>query len=58
MFEKIKEYLVFESCPYDMRVLLITNLLYALVQPVVEIFVGAYIMRNYGKPSYVALFIS
>ncbi len=57
MFEKIKkEYLVFESCPYDMRVLLITNLLYALVQPVVEIFVGAYIMRNYGKPSYVALY--
>lgn len=52
----IKEYEVFKACPYDMKVLLVTNMLYALVLPIIEIFVGAYIMRNYGKPSYVALY--
>jgi YQGE family putative transporter len=36
----------FKSYPRDMRVLLITNLFYALVLPVIDIFVGAYVMRN------------
>ena len=36
----------FKSYPHDMRVLLITNLFYALVLPVIDIFVGAYVMRN------------
>ncbi|MGN0036305.1 MAG: MFS transporter [Bacteroidaceae bacterium] len=57
MFDKLlTEYRVFRACPRNMRVLLITNMLYALVLPIVEIFVGAYIMRSCGKPVYVALY--
>jgi YQGE family putative transporter len=41
-----KEYHLFRSCPRDMRVLLVTNMIYALVLPVIEIFVAAYVMRN------------
>ena len=47
MTYKIKQELqVFLSCPWNMRVLLVTNMIYALVMPVIEIFVGAYVMRN------------
>jgi len=42
--------------PHNMRVLLITNMLYALVLPVVEIFMAAYIMRYFADTSYVAIF--
>ena len=42
----IKEYLVFRACPRPMRILLVTNIIYALVLPVIEIFVAAYVMRN------------
>jgi YQGE family putative transporter len=42
--------------PHSMRVLLITNMLYALVLPVVEIFMAAYIMRFFNDTSYVAIF--
>lgn len=57
MLEKIlNEYKVFKQCPLNMRTLLVTNMLYALVLPIVEIFVGAYIMRSCGKPAYVALY--
>ena len=41
-----QEYRLFLSYPWNMRVLLITNLVYALVLPVIELFVGAYVMRN------------
>jgi len=50
------EYRFFISMPYNMRVLLITNMLYALVLPVVEIFMAAYIMRSFSETSYVAIF--
>lgn len=40
------EFALFASQPRDMRLLILTNLIYAFVLPVVEIFVGAYIMRN------------
>jgi MFS transporter, YQGE family, putative transporter len=50
------EYRFFLSMPYNMRVLLITNMLYALVLPVVEIFMAAYIMRYFAETSYVAIF--
>ena len=57
MLKKIKiEYEHFLSMPYNMRVLLITNMLYSLVLPVVEIFLAAYIMRFYNETIYVALF--
>jgi len=50
------EYRYFLSMPHNMRVLLITNMLYALVLPVVEIFMAAYIMRYFSDTSYVAIF--
>ena len=39
-----------------MRVLLVTNIIYALVIPVIDIFVGAYIMRSSGEPGLVAIY--
>ncbi|MFA6127502.1 MAG: MFS transporter [Bacteroidales bacterium] len=50
------EYRFFLSMPHNMRILLITNMLYALVLPVVEIFMAAYIMRYFADTSYVAIF--
>ncbi len=52
----VTEYRFFLSQPHNMRVLLITNMLYALVLPVVEIFMAAYIMRFFASVSFVALF--
>lgn len=52
----VQEYKVFKSVPHNMQVLLLTNMLYALVLPVVEIFVGAYIMRSTNNPSFVAIY--
>ncbi|MDB6068391.1 MAG: transporter [Pedosphaera sp.] len=40
------EYRHFHSYPRNMRILLITNLFYALVLPVIDVFVAAYVMRN------------
>lgn len=42
----LNEFRVFLSYPWDMRVLLVTNLIYAFVMPVVEMFIGAYVMRK------------
>lgn len=39
-----------------MRVLLLTNLIYALVLPIIELFIGAYIMRNSNDISLVVIF--
>jgi MFS transporter, YQGE family, putative transporter len=50
------EFRFFLSMPHNMRVLLITNMLYALVLPVVEIFMAAYIMRYFADISFVAIF--
>ncbi|MGA7343149.1 MAG: MFS transporter [Terracidiphilus sp.] len=41
-----KEFEVFLSCSRSMRVLMVSNMIYALVLPVIEIFVAAYVMRN------------
>jgi YQGE family putative transporter len=41
-----QEYQHFLSYPHSMRILLLTNLIYAFVLPVIDVFVGAYIMRN------------
>lgn len=51
-----KEYLFFKQQAHNMKILLLTNMLYALVLPVVEIFVGAYIMRNTSDPVMVAFY--
>ena len=37
---------VFLRCPRSMRILLISNMIYSLVLPVIGIFVSAYVMRN------------
>jgi MFS transporter, YQGE family, putative transporter len=50
------EFKFFLSQPLNMRTLLITNMLYALILPIIEIFVGAYIMRNTGNSSYVVIY--
>src|SRR5512132_2923081 len=46
MQKLLREYRLFLSYPRDMRILLLTNLIYAFVGPVIDIFVGAYVMRN------------
>ena len=46
----------FKSHPLDMRMLLLTNLLYGLVMPIIELFIGAYIMRNSTDLSLVVIF--
>lgn len=40
------EFDVFLRCSRSMRILLVSNMIYALVLPVLEIFVAAYVMRN------------
>ena len=46
MNKLLHEYRHFLSYPRDMRILLLTNLIYAFVLPVIDVFVGAYVMRN------------
>lgn len=46
MVKLAHEYRHFLSYPRDMRILLLTNLIYAFVLPVIDVFVGAYVMRN------------
>lgn len=49
----IGEFKFFLSQPRNIKTLLVTNLLFSMVLPVIEIFAGAYIMRNTGSPSFV-----
>ena len=46
----------FRQHPLGMRMLLLTNLIYGLVMPIIELFVGAYIMRNSNDISLVVVF--
>jgi YQGE family putative transporter len=46
----------FMKMPRQMRVLLMTNLIYAFVLPVIDIFVGAYIMRSSNNPEIVVIY--
>lgn len=41
-----RELSVFLACSRSMRILLVANMIYSLVLPVIEIFVAAYVMRN------------
>lgn len=56
MNKLLKEFRFFQSIPHNMRILLLTNMIYAFVLPVLEIFVGAYIMRNSNSPITVAIY--
>ncbi|MGI9159184.1 MAG: MFS transporter [Saprospiraceae bacterium] len=51
-----KEVQFFNAHPLGMRMLLLTNLIYALVMPIIELFVGAYIMRNSSDLALVVIF--
>ena len=46
----------FLSQPKNIKTLLLTNLLFAMVLPIIEIFAGAYIMRNTGVASMVIIY--
>lgn len=52
----LHEYRHFLSYPHDMRVLLITNLVYGLVMPVIEMFIGAYVMRKSDDVKMVVIY--
>lgn len=51
-----KEIDFFKQHPLSMRVLLLTNLIYGMVTPIIELFIGAYIMRNSEDISLVVIF--
>lgn len=53
MFRAFSEIRHFRQYPRNMKVLLVTNMLYAFVLPVVELFVGTYIIRNSSEMAYV-----
>jgi MFS transporter, YQGE family, putative transporter len=50
------EFRFFNDQSLNIRTLLLTNMLFALILPIIEIFVGAYIMRNTGSSSYVVIY--
>jgi len=57
IFEKpVNEYKFFLTMPRPMRVLLVTNMIYAFVLPVIDLFVAAYIMRNSNNPTLVVIY--
>ena len=46
----------FKSQSHNFKILVLTNMVYALVQPVIDIFVAAYIMRNSNDTSKVVIY--
>jgi YQGE family putative transporter len=46
----------FHSYPRNMRILVITNLVYGLVMPVIEMFIGAYVMRKSDDVKMVVIY--
>ncbi|WP_238387937.1 MFS transporter [Pararcticibacter amylolyticus] len=57
MLNKLKNELQhFGSQSYNFRVLTLTNLIYSIVLPVIDIFVAAYVMRNSNDPSKVVVY--
>ncbi|GEP89037.1 MFS transporter, YQGE family, putative transporter [Chitinophaga terrae (ex Kim and Jung 2007)] len=46
----------FAEQPHDFRILVLTNMIYALVLPVIDIFVAAYVMRNSNDPTKVVIY--
>lgn len=57
MLKKLKiEIDHFKSQPHNFQILVITNLVYALVLPVIDIFVAAYVMRNSNDPVKVVIY--
>ncbi len=53
----LREVELFQSKPLNMRALLLTNLIYAAVMPIMGIFNSVYVMRNSGNDvKYVAIY--
>ncbi len=46
----------FKSQPHNFQILVLTNLVYALVLPVIDIFVAAYVMRSSNDPVKVVIY--
>ncbi|HTW81029.1 MAG TPA: hypothetical protein VME23_15890 [Terracidiphilus sp.] len=51
-----RELALFRQCPHSMQVLMVSNMIYALVLPVIEIFVAAYVMRNSNQVAKVVAY--
>lgn len=57
MFNKLKSEIAhFKSQPHNFQILVMTNLVYALVLPVIDIFVAAYVMRSSHDPNKVVIY--
>lgn len=57
MLKKLKtEVDFFKSQPHNFQILILTNLVYAFVLPVIDIFVAAYVMRNSNDPTKVVIY--
>ncbi len=57
MLKKLtSEFHHFKNQSHNFRILVLTNLVYALVLPVIDIFVAAYIMRNSNDTSKVVIY--
>lgn len=46
----------FNSQPHNFRILILTNMVYAMVLPVIDIFVAAYVMRSSNDPAKVVIY--
>src|SRR5262245_22042601 len=57
MLNKLKQEVAhFSAQPHNFKILTLTNLVYALVLPVIDIFVAAYVMRNSNDPTKVVIY--
>lgn len=57
MLSKLRTELgVFRAQPRDFQILILTNMVYALVGPVIDTFVSAYIMRSSNDPRKVVIY--
>ena len=57
MLNKLKaEIAHFRSQPHNFQILVMTNLVYAVVLPVIDIFVAAYVMRSSNDPTKVVIY--
>lgn len=57
MLHKLKNEIAhFNSQPHNFRILILTNLVYAIVLPVIDIFVAAYVMRHSNDPTKVVIY--
>ena len=57
MPNKLKQEIIhFRNQPHNFRILVLTNLVYAFVLPVIDIFVAAYVMRSSNDPNKVVIY--